>query len=258
MKYLICLSYCGRNFCGFQVQNKSNDPTIQGALCDAAKSIFGVDCLVSGCSRTDSGVHANEYYATLEADAESSVTAEKLPRALNAFLPRDIVVSDARCVPDDFSVRRNVISKEYEYLILNSAYPSPFYVGTAWYYGARRLDEEKMARAAAGFCGTHDFLAFASSGLSVSDTVRTVEYVNVIRDGDFVKIRIRADGFLYNMARAMVGTVVYAAEGKIKPAQIGEILESGNRTAAGPTVPPGGLYMTHLWYDDGIEKFECG
>ena len=246
MKYLICLSYCGRNFCGFQVQNKSNDPTIQGALCTAAKSIFGVDCLVSGCSRTDSGVHANEYYATLEADAESSVTAEKLPRALNAFLPRDIVVSDAKSVPDDFSVRRNVISKEYEYLILNSAYPSPFYVGTAWYYGARRLDEEKMARAAAHFCGTHDFLAFASSGLSVSDTVRTVEYVNVIREGDFVKIRIRADGFLYNMVRIIVGTLVEVSEGKIREDEIGNIISSLDRKNAGRTAPPDGLYLNSV------------
>lgn len=246
MKYLICLSYCGRNFCGFQVQNKSNDPTIQGALCAAARSIFGVDCLVSGCSRTDSGVHANEYYATLEADAESSVTAEKLPRALNAFLPRDIVVRDARRVPDDFSVRRNVISKEYEYLILNSAYPSPFYVGTAWYYGARRLDEEKMARAAVHICGTHDFLAFASSNLSVSDTVRTVEYVNVIREGDFVKIRIRADGFLYNMVRIIVGTLVEVSEGKIREDEIGKIISSLDRKKAGRTAPPDGLYLNSV------------
>ena len=115
-----------------------------------------------------------------------------------------------------------------------------------------------MDRAAKRFCGTYDFSAFCASGSSVEDTVRTVYSAGVKRNGDLVEFYVEADGFLYNMARAMAGTVVYAAEGKIKPSEIRDILESGNRTAAGPTVPPGGLYMTHLWYDDGIEKFECG
>jgi tRNA pseudouridine38-40 synthase len=95
-------------------------------------------------------------------------------------------------------------------------------------------------------------------GTDVKSTVRTVYYYKVEREGDLIRLRVCANGFLYNMARAMAGTVVYAAEGKIKPEEIGAILDSGNRTAAGPTVPPGGLYMTHLWYDDGVEKFECG
>lgn len=87
--------------------------------------------------------------------------------------------------------------------------------------------------------------------------MRTVYYYKIERHGDVIALRVCANGFLYNMARAMAGTVVYAAEGKIKPEDIGRILEEGNRTAAGPTVPAGGLYMTHLWYDDGVEKFEC-
>ena len=105
--------------------------------------------------------------------------------------------------------------------------------------------------------GTHDFAAVRSVGTDVKSTVRTVYYYNVERRGNIIELKVCANGFLYNMARAMAGTVVYAAEGKIAPEEIGAILESGNRTAAGPTVPAGGLYMTHLWYDDGIECFEC-
>ena len=96
-----------------------------------------------------------------------------------------------------------------------------------------------------------------SVGTDVKSTVRTVYYYKVERQGNLIYLRVCANGFLYNMARAMAGTVVYAAEGKIAPEQIGAILDSGNRTAAGPTVPPGGLYMTHLWYDDGTDSFEC-
>ena len=114
-----------------------------------------------------------------------------------------------------------------------------------------------MQEAASQFVGTHDFAAVRSVGTDVKSTVRTVYYYNVERHGDIIELKVCANGFLYNMARAMAGTVVYAAEGKIKPSEIGAILDSGNRTAAGPTVPPGGLYMTHLWYDDGIEQFEC-
>ena len=102
-----------------------------------------------------------------------------------------------------------------------------------------------------------DFAAVRSVGTDVKSTVRTVYYYDVERQGNLIYLRVCANGFLYNMARAMAGTVVYAAEGKIKPGQISSILDAGNRTAAGPTVPPGGLYMTHLWYDDGVEDFEC-
>ena len=114
-----------------------------------------------------------------------------------------------------------------------------------------------MQAAADQFVGTHDFAAVRSVGTDVKSTVRTVYYYNVERRGNLVVLKACANGFLYNMARAMAGTVVYAAEGKIAPGEIGGILDSGNRTAAGPTVPPGGLYMTHLWYDDGVDKFEC-
>ena len=127
----------------------------------------------------------------------------------------------------------------------------------AWFY-PKHLDEAVMQRAASQFVGTHDFAAVRSVGTDVKSTVRTVYYYNVERKGDLIELKVCANGFLYNMARAMAGTVVYAAEGKIKPEEIGALLESGNRTAAGPTVPPGGLYMTQLWYDDGKVSFHVG
>ena len=133
---------------------------------------------------------------------------------------------------------------------------STFFVNRAWFY-PKHLDEAVMQEAASQFVGTHDFAAVRSVGTDVKSTVRTVYYFDVERRGELILLRVCANGFLYNMVRAMTGTVVYAAEGKIRPQDIGRILESGNRTAAGPTVPPGGLYMTHLWYDDGGVAFDA-
>ena len=147
--------------------------------------------------------------------------------------------------------------KEYTYQIYNSKIRDPFYVNRAWFY-PRQLDETVLARAAEQFVGTHDFAAVRSVGTDVKSTVRTVHYFEVTRRDKLIEFKVCANGFLYNMARAMVGTTVYAAEGKFPPEAIGQILDEGNRTAAGPTVPAGGLYMSRLWYDDGIEKFSVG
>ena len=111
-------------------------------------------------------------------------------------------------------------------------------------------DEEVMDRAARAFEGTHDFRAVRSVGTETKTTVRTVHYCRVSRSGDLLELKVCADGFLYNMVRAITGTVLYAAEGKLTPEDIPEILASGDRSLAGPTVPPGGLYMTRLWYED--------
>ena len=116
----------------------------------------------------------------------------------------------------------------------------------------------RMQRAAQQFVGTHDFAAVRSVGTEVKSTVRTVYHYEGERDGDLISLRVCANGFLYNMARAMAGTVVYAAEGKFPPEEVANILANGDRKAAGPTVPPGGLYMTQLWYDDGEAVFHVG
>ena len=249
---VIFLSYLGTDYHGWQIQK--NLSTIQETVEKAVSMVVGHHAHVVGCGRTDAGVHAKCYVANFR--TTSTIPAERVPYALNTHLPVDIVVTRAFDVHENFNAIGSCVRKEYTYLIYNTRVRDPFYVNRAWFY-PRHLDERVMQQAADQFVGTHDFAAVRSVGTDVKSTVRTVYYYKVERQGDIISLRVCANGFLYNMARAMAGTVVYAAEGKIRPEEIGRILESGNRTAAGPTVPPGGLYMTHLWYDDGIQRFEC-
>ena len=246
------LTYLGTAYHGWQMQK--NLPTVQETMEKAIAKVVGHSVHVTGCGRTDAGVHAKCYVANFR--TSSTIPCDRLPYALNTHLPPDIVVTKAFDVHENFNAIGSCQRKEYTYLIYNSRLKDPFYVNRAWFY-PKHLDEKIMQEAASAFVGTHDFAAVRSVGTDVKSTVRTVYYYNVERDGDLLRLRVCANGFLYNMARAMAGTVVYAAEGKILPSEIGDILDSGNRTAAGPTVPASGLYMTHLWYDDGVENFEC-
>lgn len=244
------LKYDGSAYHGWQVQK--NARTVAQTLEEAAAAVVGHKVHLTGCGRTDAGVHARVYVANFRTG--SAIPCERLPYALNTHLPGDIVAYDACEVHDGFNAIGSCVKKEYTYQIYNSHIRDPFYVNRAWFY-PKHLDEEIMRQAAAQFVGTHDFAAVRSVGTDVKSTVRTVHHFEVERDGELIYLRICANGFLYNMARAMTGTVVYAAEGKLAPGDIGKILEAGNRTAAGPTVPPGGLYMTQLWYDDGEVAF---
>ena len=246
------LMYEGTAYHGWQIQK--NLPTVQETLEKAIGMVTGVRPHVTGCGRTDAGVHARNYVANFR--TEATIPVERLPYALNTHLPEDIVVTKAFEVGENFNAIGSCVRKEYTYTIYNSRIKDPFLVNRAWFY-PKHLDEKIMQEAAAQFVGTHDFAAVRSVGTDVKSTVRTVYYYDVEREGNTIRLKVCANGFLYNMARAMAGTVVYAAEGKIAPAEIGKILDSGNRTAAGPTVPAGGLYMTRLWYDDGVDKFEC-
>ncbi len=244
------LKYDGSAYHGWQVQK--NARSVAQTLEEATAAVVGHRVHLTGCGRTDAGVHARVYVANFHTD--SRIPCDRIPYALNTHLPGDIVVFDAREVPDRFNAIGSCVRKEYTYQIYNSHIRDPFYVNRAWSY-PKHLDERVMQAAADQFVGTHDFAAVRSVGTEVRSTVRTVYYYEVERQGCLLLLRVCANGFLYNMARAMAGTVVYAAEGKFPPAQIGQILASGNRTAAGPTVPPGGLYMTKLWYDDGEVQF---
>ncbi len=244
------LTYEGTAYHGWQVQKR--DVSVGQTMEEAAARIVGHPVKMTGCGRTDAGVHARRYVANFR--TSSTIPVDRLPYAMNTHLPEDIVVTGAMEVHDDFNAIGSCVRKEYTYLIYNSRIRDPFYVNRAWFY-PKHLDEKIMQQAADQFVGTHDFAAVRSVGTDVKSTVRTVYYYNVEREGDLIRLKVCANGFLYNMARAMAGTVVYAAEGKIRPEEIGALLESGNRTAAGPTVPPGGLYMTKLWYDDGKVSF---
>ncbi len=241
------LMYNGTAYHGWQVQK--NAVSVAETLEKALAATVGHPVKCTGAGRTDAGVHAEIYVANFR--TTSRIPLDKLPLAVNTRLPDDIVVVRAVQVPESFNAIGSCLKKEYTYRIYNSRLVNPFYVNRAWFY-PKRLNEGIMARAAEQFVGTHDFRAVRSVGTETRTTVRTVYWFDVARDGDLISCRVCANGFLYNMVRAMVGTIVYAAEGKLAPEDIPAILNSGNRTLAGPTVPPGGLYMTKLWYEEDV------
>ena len=249
----LILMYNGTAYHGWQVQK--TERTVAETLEKGLSMVCGEKIKCVGCGRTDAGVHAEYYVANFHTG--SRIPVERIPFAVNTHIPEDIVVRRAYEVAEDFNAIGSCARKEYTYQIYNSRLKNPFYVNRAWFY-PKHLDETVMQRAADCFIGTHDFAAVRSVGTDVKSTVRTVYDYKVERDGDLISLRVSANGFLYNMARAMAGTCVYAAEGKFPPEAVAQILLNGDRTAAGPTVPPGGLYMTQLWYDDGKAVFHVG
>ena len=244
----LTLSYDGTNYHGWQSQK--NAVSISDTLCRAIRQTTGENVSVTGCGRTDAGVHAKIYVANFYSETE--IPIGRLPLALNFYLPPDISVSFASPVPDSFHATYSCRKKEYTYLIYHSKIRSPFYLHRAYFY-PYPLDTNKMRRAALAFEGIHDFSAVRSQGTAVKSTVRTIEWCTVSeRDNGLIAISIAADGFLYNMARAITGTLLYAGSGKLPVDDIPRILESGNRSLAGPTAPPEGLYLTRLWYDKEV------
>ena len=246
MKLLLKAAYDGKNYCGWQVQK--NGPSVQGEICRAACEVYGTEIKVTGCSRTDSGVHALNYCFTLETPENApKIPTDRLPVALNIKLNEDITVFFAEEVPESFHARYSVKGKTYEYRIDNGVYKSPFKVGYAWHL-KKPLDADLMNEAAKELIGKHDFSAFMASGSDVTDTVRTVTDAEVIRVGDEVIFRVSADGFLYNMVRIMIGTLTEVSYGKISPDGIKSIILSGDRKRAGITAPPDGLYLKNVEY----------
>ncbi len=241
------LMYVGTAYHGWQVQKNAITvaETLEKALSSTVQHL--VKCV--GVGRTDAGVHAEIYVANFR--TTSRIPCDRIPLAVNTRLPEDIVVEKATEVPPEFNAIGSCIQKEYTYRIYNSRIGNAFYVNRAWFY-PKKLEEAVMQQAADVFVGTHDFSAVRSVGTQTKTTVRTVHYFKVTRVGDLIECRVCANGFLYNMVRAMLGTLVYASEGKIQPAEIGHILASRDRTLAGPTAPAGGLYMTKLWYEEEV------
>ena len=239
------LMYNGTAYHGWQVQK--TESSVCQTLEKGLSAVCGERVHCVGCGRTDAGVHAERYVANFH--TSSRIPAERLPFAVNTHTPEDIVVTEAVEVPEEFNAIGSCLKKEYTYRIYNSRIKNPFYVDRAYFY-PKRLDEELMDRAARMFEGTHDFAAVRSVGTDVKSTVRTICYCRVQRSGDLLEMKVCANGFLYNMVRAITGTVLYAAEGKMRPEEIPAILDAGDRRLAGPTAPPGGLYLTRLWYED--------
>ena len=252
MKILLYIAFLGTNYCGYQIQ--PNGITIQQRLNEATKALFGYDCDIVGCSRTDSGVHANCFCAAVSKKGTNelftSIPAEKIPLAIANYLPNDISVFKAIEVDNDFHPRYDVKYKEYIYRIWTRQERDPFMFDRTWSY-SKSIDDSalnRMDQAAKRFVGTHDFAAYMSSDTKVKDTVRTITEAEVTRHGDIVEFRVCADGFLYNMVRILTGTLIAVAEGKISPEDIDNITLSKDRRKAGITVPPCGLYLNRVVY----------
>lgn len=247
MKYFAKIKYLGTGFHGFQVQLEKR--TVQGELCRALARATGYPCKVTGCSRTDAGVHANEFCLTVESEG-ATVPADKLPLAVARFLPNDLSLFYAKECDESFHPRYDVKEKEYLYRIINRPVYDPFEYGRAWFL-PRQIAENQIALmnlAAEKIVGKRDFSAFMSEGSDTEDTVRNVTYLKVEKRDDLIEVRIRADGFLYNMVRIIVGTLTEVAYGRFSPEYITEIIESKNRQKAGMTAPPEGLYLNRVFY----------
>ena len=238
------LRYDGSRYHGWQVQK--NAVTVAQTMEEALAKVCGERVKLTGCGRTDAGVHALRYCANFHSGC--TVPVDRLPLAVNSRLPDDIAVVDAVEVPDDFNAIGSCVKKEYVYKILNSRIPDPFLADRVCFY-PQRLDISLMQAAARAFEGTHDFKAVRSAGTQTKTTVRTVYWCRAEKDGDLITVSICANGFLYNMCRAMVGTMVYASYGKLIPEEIPALLEKRDRRLTGPTMPPQGLYLNRVWYD---------
>ncbi len=240
---LVTLSFDGTAYHGWQVQN--NAVTVQSVVQDAVESVFGSRLNVTGCSRTDSGVHATMFCFHL--DAPDMIPADRLPFALNARLPNDIVAIGCREVEPDFHARYSAKGKQYVYRMYDGEYADPLLDRYSLHHRGK-LDENLLNKAARCYLGKHDFGAFCASGSSVEDHVRTVFESKVERHGRQVIFTVTADGFLYNMVRIMAGTLLEVAEGSIVAEDLPKIIESKDRSESGRTAPARGLHLKKVLY----------
>ena len=241
------LSSDGSSYHGWQVQK--SEVSVAETLETALTKICGHPVKTVGCGRTDAGVHALRYCANFR--TESTIPIGRFPLAVNSRLPADIAVTDAVEAPEGFNAIGSCIKKEYIYKILNRNIRDPFLENRVCFY-PQHLDLERMQAAARAFEGRHDFRAVRSLGTETKTTVRTVHWCRAEKDGDLITVSICADGFLYNMCRAMVGTMVYASYGKLEPEDIPALLAAGDRRLTGPTMPPQGLYLNRIWYEGSV------
>ena len=239
----LTVAYDGTNYCGWQVQ--PNGVSIQSTLQKAIENLLGEKTDVTGASRTDSGVHALGQVAVF--DTDKNIPDWKYALAINQRLPKDIVVQKSEEVPLDFHPRYTDVEKTYEYRILNRRTQLPkerLYS----YFVPKKLNVDKMREAGVYLVGEHDFKSFCSQKTKVLSTVRTIYSLELIEEGDIVTLRVSGNGFLYNMVRIMVGTLVEVGTGKRTPDQIRCILDGRDRQLAGFTAPPQGLYLKEIYF----------
>ncbi len=239
----LTIAYDGTNYCGWQIQ--PNGITIEEVLNKALTKMLGEEIIIIGASRTDSGVHAMGNVAVF--DTETTIPADKIGVALNQRLPDDIVITKSEEVPLDFHPRYCNCSKTYEYHIINTRIPIPTKRLTN-YFVSYVLDIDKMRQAASYLVGEHDFVSFCNVRTDVENTVRTITELDILTNGNEITIRITGNGFLYNMVRIIVGTLIRVARGFYEPEKVKEILEAKDRKAAGVTAPAHGLMLMEIKY----------
>jgi len=246
----LTLEYDGTRYAGWQLQK--NAATVQGVLEECLARLLDQPVRITGASRTDAGVHALGQVANFH--TSSRLKPAQIRRGLNALLPADVAVQEAAEADPEFDARRQAKGKVYAYRILNREAPSAFEHAYAWHL-RDRLDVEKMARAGQAFLGRHDFSAFRASSCQAKNPVRLVRRVEVSEpeEGRIV-IEIEATAFLQHMVRTMVGTLVEIGQGKRPVTAVEEVLQSGDRTLAGPTAPAQGLYLVRIFYGEARES----
>ena len=243
MRVKLVVAYEGTNYCGWQIQ--PNGITIEQVLNATLSSLLGEEITVTGASRTDAGVHSLGNVAVFE--THTKMPAEKISFALNQRLPEDIVVQESCQVPEDFHPRFSKSRKTYEYRILNCRFRQPLERRTSYFYHYP-LDVSAMQKAAAYLVGEHDFTSFASVHAQTNTYVRMIYALDVVREGDMIRIRVQGNGFLYNMVRIIAGTLIQVGAGIKKPEDMESILAGKDRELAGPTAPAHGLTMIGLEY----------
>ena len=245
----LTLAYDGTAYAGWQVQ--PGQQTVQGTLEAAIEKIIGQSVRVLASGRTDAGVHALGQVAGLR--TESDLPIDVLLRAFNAELPHDVAVLEVAEVPHGFHAIRDALRKRYRYVIHDGPVRDVFSRRYCWQYNRGRIDAAAMARAANALRGTHDFCSFQTSGAERESSVRTIYEISVERGragrSDRITTEVEGDGFLYNMVRAIVGTLVEVGRGAQPETWPAEVLRAADRRAAGPTAPPQGLFLVSVHYD---------
>ncbi len=251
-RILLRIAYDGTDFCGYQVQREGR--TVQGTVEEALAAIHGHPIPIVAAGRTDSGVHARAQYVSFDSDRDT-IPIESFPEAVNSALPRDVRALAAREVPSGFHARYDARVRHYRYYLYYAAYFYPHRRRYAWRL-SRDPDLDRANREAAILVGEHDYSAFAMAPEEGMSTVRRVFYAHFRRNNaDEIEFAIGADGFLRRMVRSIVGTLVERESERLRgrePADsLAEILASGDRSLAGNSAPPNGLFLHDVEYDDG-------
>ena len=243
----LILEYDGTNYHGWQSQAGSGGPTIQDALELALKALTNEECKTFSSGRTDAGVHALGHVANFR--TRSSIPAGAWAPAINHVLPPDIRVLASEEVSEDFHARFSALGKIYKYRIMNRREPTALYRNYAWHVN-RKINIQRMRTASACLLGKQDFSAFRGSGCGAKSPVRTLKRVDIKKSGDFIDIWLEADAFLQYMARNITGTLVEVGLGRFSPADVEQMIKARDRTMAGRTAPPQGLFLVTVLYPE--------